>query len=196
MDLISERLLPHLKLDVLPCPFLGNIEKAKVVVLLLNPGFEWQDLAFSMTHEKYYRECLASLKQESERPFFIFDKELGFSGGYRWWAKVTKKLIEDGVTLDDLSEKMMAVQYFPYPSVTYKGNKNILPSQNYSFYLVREAIRRKLPIVMMRSEKLWLDAVPELKEASYFKAHSSRATALSPNNLGEEEYQKILSALK
>ena len=48
---------------------------------------------------------------------------------------------------------------------------------------------------MMRSEKLWLEAVPELATYEYLKIKNPRNPTISANNLGVDSYAQILMAL-
>jgi hypothetical protein len=70
-----------------------------------------------------------------------------------------------------------------------------LPSQAYSFSLVRRAIERGAEIVVMRSKRLWFEAIPEL--ARYGRTHlgsNPRSPFLSPGNL-KQSYVSIASRL-
>ena len=63
---------------------------------------------------------------------------------------------------------ILNVVYFPYPSLRYGHQRLNLRSraQVYNFNLVREAVKRKAVVVLLRSgkenRKAWLSAVPEL----------------------------------
>jgi len=87
------------------------------------------------------------------------------------------------------------IQFFPYHSKKYKPipkkilqNNNFeeyLPSQEYNFQLVREAIHRNAIIVIPRAVKIWEKAIPELK--SYQQKYSTNSYGniiLSEKNLG------------
>ena len=47
---------------------------------------------------------------------------------------------------------------------------------------------------MMRSEKLWLKAVPELED-NYIMPHNKRNVIISPGNMGQENFDIILQRL-
>ena len=70
-----------------------------------------------------------------------------------------------------------------------------LPSQEYSFHLVRQAINRNAIIVLMRSKKLWFSAVPELEDYhSVFSVRNVQNPTISPGNL-PESYSSIIQAI-
>lgn len=47
----------------------------------------------------------------------------------------------------------------------------------------------------MRSRKLWIEAVPELKEANYIELKNYRNPVISPNNMSQEDYVRLLGLL-
>jgi hypothetical protein len=100
------------------------------------------------------------------------------------------------IGLQACSKLIFNVEYFPYHSEKYKPIKKILPSQEYSFSLVREAMNNKKIIIIMRSEKLWHEAIPELKNYSYkYLLHSFLNVVVSPNNLGKSEFEVVINRL-
>jgi hypothetical protein len=73
-----------------------------------------------------------------------------------------------------------------------------LPSQQYSFDLVRRAIKREAVIVLTRGEKRWLKAVPELREYRHLirLAERQRASISSGNCLPPERYAEIVETIR
>jgi hypothetical protein len=94
---------------------------------------------------------------------------------------------------------VLCAEYFPYHSKSFKKGA-LLPSQEYTFDLVRRAIERGAVVLLMRSKRLWLDAVPKL--VSYdrlFEANSSQCAHVSPNNYccnGAGGFEEALEALR
>lgn len=85
---------------------------------------------------------------------------------------------------DILARGLACIQYVAYHSPEYSQRTPILPSQSYSFALLRAAMTRGAEIVIMRSKSMWFSAVPEL--ASYHRLHigaNPRAPYLSRGNL-------------
>lgn len=64
------------------------------------------------------------------------------------------------------------IEFFPYHSIKYLHNKQYIPSQQYQFYLVREAVRLGKKTVIMRSRKIWFEAVAELADYPYLELNS------------------------
>lgn len=186
----------------LPMPILGN-PKAPVVLLNLNPGFTKTDIenpAFKALPEeevKFHREApIKNLRHEElEYPFYLLDPKVKDAGGYVWWTCKLKHLIWN-FDQKYVANNVLCVEFFPYPSRRY-GYCEILPSQEYSFFLVREAMKRGAVIVGMRSVRLWLSQVPELESyKNFFALNNPQNPAVSPNNCPPGGYEKIIEALK
>jgi len=71
-----------------------------------------------------------------------------------------------------------------------------VPSQEYGFALVRDAIARDAVIVVMRSLARWLAAVPELAGYSRrFGLRSVQNVTISPKNC-PDGYAAVIDALR
>ncbi len=84
-----------------------------------------------------------------------------------------------------VAKRLICVEFFPYHSKRFGHADLRLPSQQYTFQLVRLAIARSALIILSRGKRLWLGAVPEL--ISYrclAELRSFRSASLSPKNLG------------
>ena len=73
-----------------------------------------------------------------------------------------------------VARSILNVPYFPYASRTFGHSRLRLPSQDYSFRLVQEAVSRHAIVVLMRTGAPWLTAVKELN--GYEKLYCVRNT--------------------
>lgn len=167
--------------SLFPEPFFGSLD-APVVVLNLNPGWSPDDAAVHAQplFAAMSRSSLAH--QLKPYPFLHLQPTCETPGG-KWWRQRTRELSED-LGFDKVAQRLACIQFAPYHSLEYHVGSPLLPSQEYSFFLVREAMARGAEIVVMRSVRLWLRAVPEL--ASYSRLHrgaNPRAPYLSRGNL-------------
>jgi hypothetical protein len=178
--------------NILPEPFLGNIADAKVVLLNLNPGFDEKDL-FWHKQQEFVSENRKDLLHESDPPFYLLNTKFRDSGGFIWWRAHLKQFISQ-FGLDSIARSFICIEYFPYHSKHYK-QMPVIPSQMYSFYLVREAMKRKLPIIIMRGKRLWLESVPDLSKYPYSVLNSPWKGYISENNMPEETYDTIVKLL-
>ena len=181
----------NLRLDTLPDQAIGGLDKAKIIFLLLNPGFDDKDISVNMTLPHFVEANRRNLTDPFGSPFYYFGSDLEQTGGYEWWSRILNPLLQDGITEVMLREKIMAIEYFPYHSKTYK-DLPIVPSQQVAFNLVGEAIKRKKTIVIMRGKSYWTNAVSELAAYENTIVHPNpRNVSISPKNIGKANFNKI-----
>ncbi len=182
-------------MSLFPEPFFGSLG-ATVVVLNLNPGWSPRDKA---VHERPEFAAMARSSLAHElRPYpFLHLQPPGTpkTPGGDWWGPRVRKLAEE-VGFESVAHRLACVQFTPYHSCGYSSASPPLPSQEYSFHLVRLAMARGAEIVVMRSAKLWESAVPELVGYKrYHRAANPRAPFLTPGNL-KSAYQIISERLR
>lgn len=169
-------------LEILPEPFIGN-PAANVLLLNLNPGYNLRDLHFHTNDEHFMQSLRKNLQHEDqEYPFYPLDPRNFDSPASRYWRRRLRPLIEE-CGLMKVANGVLCVEFFPYHSRKYKRVGSILASQHYSFHLVREAIKRKAAIVLMRAEKRWLKNVPELDGHRILRIRSWQNPTVSRKNL-------------
>lgn len=151
-------------------------------MLTLNPSLSPED-AETHARPEFCRLARLSLEHRLAPYPFLHLQPNGDTSGSRWWKTRTRELVEE-VGFDAVARKLACVQFMPYHSTKFKKSRSLLPSQNYSFNLVRKAMERKAEIVVMRSDALWINAIPEL--ANYKHLHCAanpRSPYLSRGNL-------------
>jgi hypothetical protein len=70
-----------------------------------------------------------------------------------------------------------------------------VPSQEYSFSLVRQAIEKGKPIVIMRSREIWFRYVPELRNYPYIELKYPRTPYLDCKHMTEVQFEDLEAAL-
>ena len=184
----------ELKLDLLPQPWTGNFNTAEVFMLALNPGFAEVDYA-DLSDPDYAEQWRRTLSFSTRTPFYFLDPAFAGTSGYAWWHRRLRELIQI-VGIEAVGQKMMCVEHFPYKSVRYQPLGVTLPSQQYSFVLVREAIRQQKQIVVMRSERIWLESILELKAYPYIRLSNHQNPYFSRVQMTEEQFGRIVAALR
>lgn len=168
-------------LSLFPEPFFGSAT-APVVVLNLNPGWSPEDAAVH-ADPIFAAMSRRSLEHTLDPYPFLHLQPDSNTPGATWWRQRTRELASD-VGFDQAARQLACVQLVPYHSSEYAGSSPRLPSQEYSFQLVRQAMLRGAEVVIMRSANLWFAAVPEL--ANYSRVHrgsNPRAPFVSRGNL-------------
>jgi hypothetical protein len=170
--------------DISPEPFLGN-PNAPVVLLSGNPGYNDKDPEWHGDPTFATRSRGNLLHRQSDYPFYLLDPTIKRTA---YWEKGLKRLIalseDSGQRL--VANRVLCVEFFPYHSKRFKHGKLRLPSQDYSFGLVKQAVQRNAVILLLRCRKLWFAAVPEL--SSYPRCYVARSwqnSAISPRNFGD-----------
>ena len=186
-----------IRLDNLPTPFAGDFENAKILLLQLNPGSEiLPGLEPTENHEFFIyknlkNELLKSLRHNKmDYPFYWLNPDYMMTGGFKYWVKMFPSVINNFDDYKKIANNVCCVQYFPYHSKNYGHINKILESQNYSFNLVEEFIKKPdRMIILMRAENYWLNSpvAPKLKEFGYSTLKSNRNPVLSRRNFTKEE---------
>lgn len=190
-----------LSFDAFPEPYGGDLNTAKVVCLLLNPGLDESDATTNFKNEYWVNEIRANLEHKTEFPFLYLSPKVQETEGYKWWTARLNPLVKAGVTREELAQGVMMVQFLPYHSLIYTHNTQYIPTQHYQFYLVREAIRLGKTIIIMRGRRHWFKAVPELANyEALFELNNPRSIYISRANLdnknGAGTFDKVVATLK
>ena len=183
-----------LKLDLLPQPWTGNVNTAEVFVLALNPGFRPTDYDH-LRNADYAEQWRLALSFQTRTPFYFLDPALRGVGGGQYWQRRLRDLIAVA-GMEAVAEKVICVEHFAYKSARYRPLGVTLPSQQYSFELVRTAIIDRKQIVVMRSHREWLKSVPELRSYPYIRLTNPRNPYFSRRQMTEDEFGRLVAALR
>ncbi|MBC7629196.1 hypothetical protein [Ferruginibacter sp.] len=185
----NESLPPKYKIQdhLIPDPFFGN-KKAKVVLLMLNPGFGGKEDK-DYEQNNFEKILLKNLKHSNTRKhFFSLDNAFEGTDAHNYWKPRVKELNDfNDKEFDNnfLSEHLFCINLFPYHSKEYKKIKGgLLESQKYALYLLNEKIQEKDSLIIsMRSYKPWAKAYSdEFKNAETFDVLVKRKKMLIVKN--------------
>lgn len=185
---------------LLPIPFIGHLEKAKIVFLLLNPGLEPADYFGEFEVEGFRRRLVDNLRQNfsvSEYPFLYLDPAISWHSGYRYWHGKFKRIIEQladekwGKVRYQEARRQFAnlvacLQLVPYLSASYHlsdTDRKQLTSTNLALEYVRTVLHSRsqageVLIIVTRKTKVW-----DLKASEHVIVYSNsevRAAHLTP----------------
>jgi hypothetical protein len=185
--------LYEVHLSVLPEPFLGRPD-APVVLLNLNPGWNENKDPPNHSRPEFIKRNRENLLHESNNyPFYLLDPSLRPNRTV-WWEKRLGALIES-VGLEAVAQNVLCVEYFPYHSKKYKKCER-LPSQDYSFALARDAVKRNAVILLMRGKEQWTNAVPSLSSYNQlFFPNSFQCAYVSRNNYNSKEFDTAVAKI-
>jgi hypothetical protein len=127
-----------LHLSLLPVPYIGNLEESEIVILLLNPGFEYSDYWAESNAPEFRNRLEQNLYQSFdgiEYPFLYLDPQFCWHSGFRWWERKLRDVLQRIAiskfkgdyreALRDLSQKLACVELFPYHSASF-GDDNLI----------------------------------------------------------------------
>ena len=178
---------------LLPDPYIGSLN-SKLMLFALNPGISESD--FEVHKDNNYIEYhWENINQtETDYPFYYLNPNLECPGA-DWWHKKLKWLIQ-GLDVKKVSNNICCLLLTPYHSVRFKRNAKLFPTQQFIAHILKKHITKNYPIVIMRSKKFWVELVPELETyKNAFLLKNPRNPTLSPKNIGDENYEKLLSIL-
>jgi len=160
----------QLDLSLLPHPFCGNLETAKIIALTLNPGLSHLDVfaEFETRHQDALRRCLRG-DHQSEKPFLYLDPQFAWHDAYSYWRSKLKGILSDSERSFDANDNSPFDRHFatlelcPYHSTAFKGFGRVI-NDLHSVRLAREYVRDHLlkraddddcVIVVVRRKHVW-----------------------------------------
>lgn len=198
----DQKVLEHIRqdnnfvYDVLPEPFLGSVKKAKAILLNLNPGFDVNDLV-SHNRDDFIKALRNNLQHKPlDYPFYLLNPKFSDTPGYMWWNRKLRELIESCGRLL-VAKQVACIEFFPYHSRRWLGLRKLIPSQEYGIQLVKQAIKDKKIILIMRAKREWFDCVPELKTYSnLLRLNSAQNVSVSMKNVSDKKFDFLVKAIK
>jgi len=180
----------QIHLELLPEPFIGD-PTAPIILLNLNPGFSDQDILYHQGNVAFAEANRATLTQSrQEYPFYLLDPRFHDASGSRWWQSKLRSLIER-FGYSAVAREICVIEFFPYHSAKFHFNGQV-PSQQFSFDLVSQALKRDAIAIQMRSKRQWIEAVPALEDYQhYYTLNNPQNVAISARNC-PVGYQAIL----
>jgi hypothetical protein len=178
-----------INLDQTPEPRLGPIS-APVIVLQLNPSYSKSE-ALPQTDRERAERNLASIKNEDR-------EHLGVSRPDAWWTPRLRQLANDVGSGPLLANRICSIEFFPYRSRRFSHGCIRLPSQTYTFSLVRSGIERGALFIVTRNVRLWLAAIPELQDRlnnKVFTLNNPQSTYFTESNLPAGVYRQLVDAI-
>lgn len=190
---------PALHLDLLPMPFVGNLETASVYLLMLNPGLAPSDYFAEYEVPEYRAALRANLRQDQGSSFFFLEPRFSWHGGFGYWhgklhgliaALAQRRGISYGAARMLLQSRLAVLQLAPYHSPTFALPDRVLHSLR-SVELARAfAVEELLPraqtddclVVVCRRARAW--ELPDVRNVVVYGASEARAAHLGPASRG------------
>lgn len=163
-------------------PYDGDPFKAKVILLMNNPGYYEGSIPEDHT-QKYDGWPLAGLHYSARQGF------------RNWYSRPFGRLIN--IFGDhEVSNSVAILQITPWASTMFDPGL-ILPSRGVQFKIAQEALGRGVILVIGRSARIWRPAFGRIERniPNVFTAKNPRNPTLSPGGIGEEAFEAIVTAI-
>lgn len=202
-----------LHLSLIPQPFMGNVDTAPVVILMLNPGLSPIDY-FSEAHIRNYRRALiANLHlgfKHSRFPNLFLNPEFAWHTGFKYWHDRLGWLVDCFVNpdtrsridaLSHLSKSIAMVQLVPYHSSVNKLSERVISNLE-SVRLARCYVKHVLLprtsalLIVARGKRYWEihDKAIQGKHVLVYEGSEARGAFLTSNSRGGKAILKHLRA--
>ena len=196
-----------LELGLFPQPYAGDLERAELLILLLNPGLDPTDPWGEFNNKEFRNLLERNLKQDSlsgeEYPFIWLNPNLCWHSGFRYWFRKLHDVINfisqhdpafEGSFLQamkDVSRRIASVELFPYHSMQFDHKPLLtLPSCETAKQFARQAAKSGVRTVVTRGVSDWvLTGLPNVIE---YEAKHWRGAHMGPNTpVGKEILTRV-----
>ena len=192
----------RLDLGLLPQPFFGDLRRASVFLLLLNPGLGPDDYYGEYEVPAFRAAMLANLKQDvsaTGHPFLFLDPQFSWHGGFDWWhsklAQVIQRLangwsVSFAAARSRLAAAIASIELFPYHSASFRDADHWLRNLS-SVELARAYVRDVvIPrvrggdaiLIVTRKAREW--GIPAQDGVVVYGPAEARAAHLTPESPG------------
>ncbi len=154
---VSRAKTDGLDFRLLPEPFVGDVEHAKVILLNGNPFFDESDIEYPLRQEFEKRAQANWQNRHDQFPFYYFDPRFSTSGGARYWIK-RFRAVTNLTSADEVARNVAVIESFPYKSKSNpKENSWLrkLPSVAQLRLLAEKAVTRGAVVIALRAEWAW-----------------------------------------
>lgn len=165
---------------LVPDPPLGDPLTGAVVVLALNPSLD-NDTA-QRHRDPWLQEQMRTAMTEPRDLFWLRD-ELATTDGGRWWRNKLAPLIQ-ATSLNAVRHHVAAAHLHQYHS---KSTSPLLkpPSGRHNLEIVRKALPKGTPILVLTGVARWRAADPAFRQAALYEPRSAQSMVASPKNMPE-----------
>ena len=198
--------------SLLPIPYGGNLSRADIFILLLNPGLSHADYFGEFEVPEFRKRIERNLAQDFENeefPFFWLDPKFSWSSGFIWWEKKLRDIIALVANenfgghylkaLRDISRRLALIELVPYHSSHFGGSpliESLESSRVAKGYvanvLMPDVERGTKTVVATRGAKTW-NLGKSSENCVIYTGGQARGASLGPNTPGG---RAILNRLK
>lgn len=159
-----------LHVGLLPVPYQGNLARADIFIVMLNPGLGLSD--YQVDEDKGHGDQIRKiLKQDFvgvEFPFLSLNPKYAWTGGFQWWEGKLRKTIRKVAdefcngsyenALKFLSKRLACIELLPYHSRAFGSAKlykleSVKVAREFVLSLLPSARKGEITIIVSRAIK-------------------------------------------
>lgn len=178
----------------MPGPFVGNPLMARVLLLALHPGFVDSD-AEAARDQAIQGPWRDALQLRDGALFHPIEPGHQAACGSPWWPKKLRRLIET-VGAETVMARVAAAEWFPYVSRKLVEIPELLPSQAFTFQVVRRALEHGAQPIIMVGSAQWLESVPELARHRVITIRNWQNPTITLGNMESDEWERVVTVLR
>jgi len=198
---------------LLPIPYFGDLRKARIFLLTLNPGFDHSDIHAETVSPELRRDLIKNLHQsdlDPQYPSVFLNPKYSWHGGFIYWAKKLQGILSliqkaNGFTYRDslafLAKNIAVLEAVPYHSIEFKGSNNLLENLQSSRaikefvndLLSHRAASQEALIIVLRKNSFW--GLKESSNVVIYGQGEARGSSLTPNSRGGKAMADFLRTL-
>ena len=198
---------PAFHLGLLPQPFMGDMKRADIYILTLNPGYSPVDYFGEYCVSGYREALLRNLRQDHSPhrlPNLFLDPQFAWSGGHEYWHSRLHGVIAEfakhhgwpyAKARSKLGSKLAIIELVPYHSASFNNSmtrgleSTQLAKEFVKHYIVPRVRSGKAIATVLRGFTHWRSVLPcDLYEADglirYDPKREARTASLSPSSRG------------
>ena len=199
-------------LGLLPQPFIGNLSKSSIFILMLNPGFAVGDY-YALHHSPAYAAAIKrNLSQQNgsdDFPFFFLDPQFAWTAGGQWWqarlhSVATELMRLNSISLrqalQHISQHVACLEMVPYHSRSFSSLKVELESKKLVCQYVKEVLvprtrQGNALLIATRQAAAWPLPQPSNPNIITYNAGQARGAHLTMNTAGGQAILERLQKL-
>jgi hypothetical protein len=196
---------------LLPHPYSGDILRAKIYILALNPGFKPLDYYAQDNDADFWRAKVHTLQQRKldiRYPWYDLNPKFSWTGGAEYWVgrlrEIAEKLVERrGIpfakALSILSTNIACLEFVPYHSKRYKLEGSVVKKMHslglmrafVRDYVLPKAQRGEVLMIVTRHAKIW-GPLPRHPKIIVYEGAEARAAYLTLSSRGGKKIAELL----
>ena len=208
-DAIAKKTDTSLHVGLLPVPYVGNIQKAHILILMLNPGLSHGDYFAEYNVMEFREAVIRNLRQENtghDDSSIFLNPRFAWHPGFGYWQKKLHDIVRalakrSSITyqeaLSRVQEKIACLELFPYHSKNFGAHKLLdeLPSVLTMIEFVHDMVfprvqNGELTVIVTRGAKYW--KLPPHEKIIQYEGTETRAAHLTLDSKGGKAIAKQL----